>query len=152
MKKLLESLKHSMHPGGTYSAVIPSRDSVSKLFSFMNSLDIDNLESGDEYHCTLIYSKNACPDITDEDFGLPFEAIPVKFSKFGKNDDVLVLELFCPDAIRLERIFREKYGATSDFPEYKAHITVAKDFHDATPKIVPEFNIEFTGMMVEELG
>lgn len=152
MKKLLESLKSSVHPGGTYSAIIPSRESAEMLFAYMVTLGIDNLEDKDEYHCTLIYSKTACPDIAKEDFDLPCEAIPKGFSAFGKDEDTLVLEIYCPNAKRLQNVFKDKYGATSDFPDYKAHITVAKDFKGELPTDVPDFNIEFTGMMIEELG
>jgi 2'-5' RNA ligase len=118
----------------------------------MQSLEIDNLEDKDEYHCTLIYSKSECPDISKENFNLPFNAIPRGFALFGKEKDTLVLEIYCPDAKRLQNIFKEQYGATSDFPEYRAHITVAKNFKKNLPVDIPDFNIEFSGMMIEELG
>jgi len=152
MKKLFEELKRSPHPGGTYSAIIPSRESQDKLYSYMASLGISGLEDSDEYHCTLIYSKNPCPEIQKADFGLPCEAIPKGFALFGEDKDILVLEIYCPNATRLSDTFMDKYGATSDFPEYKAHITVAKEYTGELPDDVPDFNIEFTGMMIEELG
>jgi hypothetical protein len=152
MKKLFEAIKNSSHPGGTYSALIPSRESQEELFSFVAGLDVDNLEDSDEYHCTLIYSSTPCPDIVKEDFALPCEAIPIQFKILGTDKAVLVLEVYCPNAARLHDLFMEKHGATHDFPEYIAHITVAKDFEGEVPADVPEFNIEFTGMMVEELG
>lgn len=141
-----------MHPGGTYAALVPSRESSEELFSFLVAAGVDNLEDSDEYHCTIIYSKNPCPDIINEDFGIPCGAIPKGFSKFGKDEDTLVLEIYCPNALKLEKLFKEKYNATSDFHEYKAHITVAKNYNKPLPELIPEFNIEFTGMMVEELG
>ncbi len=153
MKKLLESLKNSSHPGGTYAALIPSRKSQEELYSYVAQFDIDDMEDSDEYHCTLIYSKTSCPDVAKEDFALPCEAIPIGFKILGEDKKVLVLEVYCPNASRLHNLFKEKYGAIHDFPEYIAHITVAKNFeHDEPPKDIPEFNIEFSGMMVEELG
>lgn len=152
MKKLLESLKKSMHPGGTYSAIIPTRESQEELYAYMAGLGVDNLEDSDEYHCTLIYSRTGCPDIAKEDFGLPCEALPKGFKILGTDKPVLVLEIYCPNAVRLHDLFMEKYGATHDYPEYIAHITVAKDFQGEVPSDVPDFNIEFSGMMVEELG
>ena len=111
------------------------------------------MEDSDEYHCTLIYSETPCPKIVKEDFALPCEAIPIGFKILGKENPVLVLEIYCPNASRLHDLFIEKHSATHGFPEYIAHITVAKDFEfDYPPEDVPEFNIEFTGMMVEELG
>lgn len=152
MKKLFESLQNSPHPGGTYSALIPSRKSQEELLSFVAGLDVDNLEDSDEYHCTLIYSETPCPDIAKEDFALPCEAVPIGFKVLGEDKKVLVLEIYCPNASRLHDLFMEKYGATHGFPEYIAHITVAKDFEGEPPVDVPEFNIEFSGLMVEELG
>ena len=152
MKKLLESLNDGAHPGGTYSAIVPSRKSQEDLLAFMAGTNINNLEDSDEYHCTLIYSRNPCPNIGKEDFALPCEAIPTGFKILGTDSAVLVLEVYCPNALRLHDLFMEKHGATHDYPEYIAHITVAKDFDGEVPKDVPDFNIEFTGMMIEELG
>lgn len=152
MKKLLESLQNSSHPGGTYAALIPSRKSQEDLLSFVAGLDIDNLEDSDEYHCTLIYSETPCPNIVKEDFALPCEAIPIAFKILGEDKKVLVLEVYCPNAARLHDLFVQKHGATHGFPDYIAHITVAKDFEGEVPTEVPDFNIGFSGMMVEELS
>lgn len=152
MKKLLESLKNSPHPGGTYSALIPSRNTQEELFSFVAGLGVENLEDSDEYHCTLIYSENPCPEISKEDFGLPCEAMPIGFKILGEDKPVLVLEIYCPNANRLHETFKEKYGATHGYPEYIAHITVAKNFQGEVPVEIPDFEIEFTGFMIEELG
>jgi hypothetical protein len=152
MKKLLESLKNSSHPGGTYSALTLSTKSSEELLSFMASLGVDNLEDSDEYHCTLIYSAQPCPEITKEDFALPCKALPIEFRVLGKEKKVLVLEIYCPNASRLHNLFMEKYGATHDYPEYIAHITVAKDFIGEPPVDIPDFQIEFNGMMIKELG
>lgn len=153
MKKLLESLKDGNHPGGTYSAIIPSRQSQDELFAFMATLDINNLEDSDEYHCTIIYSKTPCPDIVKEDFALPCESMPIGFKILGEDKKSLVLEIYCPNATRLHNVFMERYDASHDFPEFIAHITVAKDYEsNEVPNNVPDFNIIFTGMMVEELS
>lgn len=145
-------LFESAHPGGTYSCLIPSVDTREELYAYCASLNIDNLEEPDEYHCTLIYSKKACPDVAEEDFNIPCKALPIGFKVLGTDEKVLVLEVYCPNAVRLHELFMEKYGATHDYPEYIPHITVASDFDGEVPADVPEFEIIFNGQKIEELN
>lgn len=145
-------LFESTHPGGTYSSVLPSAESKEQLFAFVNSIGIENLVEPDEYHCTLIYSKVSCLDVADEDFNLPCKAMVIGYKVLGTDKKVLVAELYFPNAIRLHDLFMEKHGATHDYPEYIPHITIADDFKDDVPVDIPDFDIEFSGMTVEELS
>jgi hypothetical protein len=145
-------LFESTHPNGTYACLIPSVKSKEDLYAYCVNLGISKLEDPDEYHCTLIYSKSECPDISGEDFGNPCRAIPVGFKVLGKEKKVLVLEVYCPNAVRLHNLFMEKYGATHDYPEYIPHITVAGEFDGEIPADIPEFEIEFSGQKIEELS
>lgn len=148
----LDYLFESAHPGGTYSSIIPSMECKEELLAFCTKIGIPNLIDSDEYHCTLIYSKQSCPDIVNEDFGLPFNALITGYKVLGTDEKVLVLELYCPAATRLHDIFMKKYGATHDYPEYIAHITIASEFEGELPQELPEFEIIFTGFSVEELS
>ncbi len=151
MKKT-DYLFESAHPGGTYSSIILSVESREELYAACAKLGIDNLVEPDEYHCTLIYSKVSCPDVEQEDFDLPCNAMIVGFKILGVDEKVLVAELYCPNAVRLHDLFMKKYGATHDYPEYIPHVTIAKDFKGELPNDIPEFDIEFSGMTVEELS
>lgn len=150
-KRPIDYLFESFQPGGTYSSLLPSVDSKEQLHAFCVKQGIENLVDPDEYHCTLIYSKNPCPTVASEDYGLPCQAIPTGFRILGDERPVLVLEIYCPDAVNLHSRFRLKHGATHDYPEYIPHITVAKDFHGEVPKEVPDFDIDFTGFNLMEL-
>lgn len=139
-------------PGGTYSSFIPSVQTREDLFSYFTSMGIPDLVEPDDYHCTLLYSRKACPDIIETDFALPCEAIATGYKILGEDSKVLVLELYCPNASRLHNIFVDEYGGTHDYPEYIAHITIAKDFTGELPIDLPDTDIIFNGSTVEELS
>lgn len=138
--------------GGTYSCLNLSAESSEELYAFCAKLGISNLVNPNEYHCTLIYSRKSCPDIANEDFGLPCKALPIGFRILGTEEKVLVLEIYCPDATRLHELFMDKHGATHDYPKYIPHITIAGEFNGNLPADIPEFEIEFVGYKVEELN
>jgi hypothetical protein len=148
----VDYLFESAHPGGTYSSLIPSVESREELFAHCAKIGLENLVEPDEYHCTLIYSKVSCPDVAHEDFNLPCKAMIIGFKVLGAEKKVLVAELYCPNAARLHELFMEKHGATHDYPEYIPHVTIAEDFDGEIPVDIPDFDIVFTGMTVEELS
>jgi 2'-5' RNA ligase len=151
MKKPFGYLSEGMHQGGTYSSLIPSTEVREQLIAFLTDLGIDNVTPVRDMHCTLIYSRTDCSDIGSEDFTLPCSGIARGYQVFGEDEKVLVLELYCPNATRLHELFKEKYGATHDYDSYIPHITVASNFQGKIPAELPDFDIEFTGFVVEEL-
>lgn len=148
---MIDYLFESKYPGGTYSSLLVSEQSQRELFAFCASLGIEDLVDPEDYHCTIIYSKTPCHDVSKEDFNLPCKAIPTGFKILGTDTKVLVLEIFCPNAVRLHNLFKEKYNATHDYPEYVSHITVSGEFEGEVPIELPEFEIEFDDFVVEEL-
>lgn len=148
---VIDYLFESKYPGGTYSSLLVSDESQKELFAFCAGLGIDNLVDPEDYHCTVIYSKVPCFDIADEDFNLPCKAIPTGFKILGTDTKVLVLEVFCPNAVRLHNLFKEKYNATHDYPEYISHITISGEFDGEIPIELPEFEIVFDDFVVEKL-
>lgn len=150
--KLIDYLFESAHPGGTYSSLIPSVESKEEIFAFCNSAGIPNLVESDKYHCTLIYSRKPCQDISGEDYELPCKALPIGYKILGDEHKVLVLELYCPQAVRLHTLFRREYGATHDYDTYIPHITIAKDFTGELPIDIPTCEVDFSGYTIEELS
>lgn len=148
----IDYLFESVHPGGTYSSLIPSVNSREELFAFLAKQDIPNLIEIDEYHCTLIYSRVSCIGISQENFNLPCKALPIGYKILGTEKKVLVVELYCPNAVQLHETFMSKHGATHDYDEYIPHITIASDFEGELPIEIPEFEIEFSGFAIEELS
>lgn len=150
---MIDYLFESAHPGGTYASILPSEDTKTNIFRFCSDLGIKNLVEPDEYHCTIIYSEKACPEVANEDFGLPCAAMMKGFKILGEDKKVLVMELFCPRAKQLHNMFIEKHGATHDYPDYIPHITVAKDFAGSSvPVDIFDGDIEFNGQTISELS
>lgn len=149
---MIDYLFESANPGGTYSSLKVDEDSGRELFAFCAGLGIHSLlVDPSEYHCTVIYSRYPCPDVAGEDFNLPCKAIPTGFKVLGTDTKVLVLEIYCPNAVRLHELFKEKYNATHDYPEYVSHITISGEFDGDIPVDVPMFDIVFDRAVVEEL-
>lgn len=147
----VDYLFESKNSGGTYSSLLVSDQCREELFAFCTDIGIENPVDPKDYHCTIIYSRTPCLDIAKEDFNLPCKAIPTGFKILGTDTKVLVLEIFCPNAVRLHNLFKEKYNATHDYPEYISHITVSGEFNGNIPVELPEFEIEFDDFVVEEL-
>lgn len=148
----IDYLFESSHPGGTYASVIPSVECRNELYAFCAGLGIDNLVDPDEYHCTIIYSKVPCPGVKNVNFELPFGAIMKNFKILGNDSKVLVMEIYCPAARALHDEMCNVHGAHHDYDSYIPHITIAKDFAGDLPTEIYEGEIEFTGMVVEELS
>lgn len=144
-------LFESKHPGGTYSSLLPDTETRERLFSHCAGLGVPNLVDPEEYHCTVVYSKQGCPDIADEEFNLPCKALPIGYKILGEDKKVLVLELYCPNAVNLHNFFMEKHGATHDYDEYIPHVTIATDFDSEVPVDLPDMELTFTGKTVEDL-
>lgn len=148
---MIDYLFESKYPGGTYACLKLSEETQEQLFAFCNEVGITDLVQPEDYHCTLVYSKTPCPDVTNEDFALPCKAMAKGYKVLGVNDKVLVLELYCPNAKRLHELFREKYNASHDYDEYIPHITISSKFNGETPIELPEFEIEFVDSEVSAL-
>jgi hypothetical protein len=86
---------------------------------------------------------------------IPVEAQPVGYEIFPTKNDgyCLVLRIICPYATRINsQLTRE--GATSDYTEYKPHITLAYDIKekvDVSTLPVPQFQLVFDVLKVEPL-
>ncbi len=123
-------------PSGTFMDVIFS-SSTNKMFDeILKTIDLKK-DFTDDYHCTITYSKKLLPNLKTSK-GVRqknYEAKSkinklVKIKEFGhfKTDEGhnLHIVLNCPYC---EEEFRRaiKSGATTDYPEYIAHVTLMYD-------------------------
>lgn len=137
---------------GTYSALIVDSACATDLYEFCEEIGLKDLVEYDDYHCTLIYSHQPCPDVIEENFNIPCVGTPKNYKILGTDTQVLVLELDCDNAEYLHNLFMEKYGATHDYPEYIPHITLTRSYSGTTlPSELPPFDILFTERKVEEI-
>jgi 2'-5' RNA ligase len=154
MKSLLEYMKHK---DGTYVALDLSAESKVQLDNYLSmTLDPMDRVDPDSYHTTIIYSRTPVPDAEKfaGDSAVGF-ALVKSWEVFPTKNDgkCLVMKLDFPFAERLNRTLTDM-GATSDYAEYKPHITIAYDFHgdiDPTTLVRPHFPLFFDKVVVKPL-
>jgi len=143
-----------LHENGTFASLKldePSKDVISYLSEL---LEVHNPIHKDDYHTTLIYSRKPCPDAVEHHGKeIQLNGIIDNLIKWPSKSGTtcLVASVNSDELIKLNRHFTTKYGATSDYPEYKPHITLSYDCDDkeyCLPDIIP---IKFTTIHVESL-
>lgn len=137
-----EELKHSK---GTYSSLNLSPSSSNNLFTWCQEHIKGDLTPKDQYHVTLVYSRKGIPEAKNETIDLPLTVKAVGWDIFPTQDGdkCLVLRVESPELHKLHKLYREKYGATYDYDEYKPHVTVSYKFKGEEPREVPDVTLEF---------
>lgn len=130
MLTLYEFINHS---NGTYTCVKPTLETNAKILEYVNKYELQKYGTclpAHEYHTTIVYSKVPVPSLEELSPEFPIKAQFKNFSLFGEEKDVLVAELHCSE---LQNLFNLsiKRGATSDWPDYKPHLTLVEDVHTA---------------------
>jgi 2'-5' RNA ligase len=156
----IASLKqYAKHKDGTYVSLEMSEESRALLDNFVEmNLGLTERVDPKTYHITVIYSRTPVPSaefLLDRNTSLPVEAMATGYEIFPtKNDgNCLVMRLVCPYATRLNSQLT-KEGATSDYAEYKAHLTIAYNMtQEVDPHTlpVPQFQMVFDKLNVDAL-
>lgn len=142
---------------GTYSDIIFSSESNKKFDKIIKSFGLEK-DFTDAYHCTLTYSKKKLPFLKtskgekqDKDGNCSSKISKlIKIKDFGHFDTDegknLHVVLECPWC---EAQFNRaiKAGATTDYPNYTAHVTLMYDCGDFTYR--EELGKEFIGETIE---
>ncbi len=142
------------HQAGTYSCVKPSADTVNRLQEYINQnlSGVVDIQPAHELHCTVVYSTTPAPLVEVLEPELPIQVTAKQFSLFGEENDVLVLEIESPELVQLFNQSSD-LGATSDWPNYKPHITLASNATgiDLTELPAIEFDLIFDQYFVDAL-
>ena len=156
----IASLKqYAKHKDGTYVSLEMSEESRALLDNFVEmNLGLTERVDPNTYHITIIYSRTPVPSaefLLDRNTSLPVEAMATGYEIFPtKNDgNCLVMRLVCPYATRLNSQLT-KEGATSDYSEYKTHLTIAYNMtQEVDPHTlpVPQFQMIFDKLNVDAL-
>jgi len=120
---------------GTYSCFYLNPRSTRRLSRWGKAAGVKNLFSDDEFHITICYSKLPI-EYSAAGILPPLPVKPKGFSIFGKEKEYLVLEVSSPFASNRNEYAR-LLGAVSDFPDYKPHISLAKDSGITDTKDLP---------------
>jgi 2'-5' RNA ligase len=149
--------QYAKHKDGTYVSMDLSDDSRALLDNFVEmSLGLTERVNPSTYHITIIYSRTPVPTAekyvgtkgTDFATVIGYEIFPTKNS--GK---CLVMRLNYTFANLLNKQLTAE-GATSDYPEYKPHLTLAYDIEqDIDPNTlpIPQFSLTFDPIKVAPL-
>jgi len=151
--------QYAKHKDGTYVSLEMSSESRALLDNFVEmNLGLTERVDPKTFHITVIYSRTPVPSAENYKHmnnTLPVEAIATGYEVFPTKDDgkCLVMRVVCPYATRLNSELT-KAGATSDYSEYKAHLTIAYDIkQDVNPDSlpIPQFHMVFDTLNVAPL-
>lgn len=150
--------QYAKHKDGTYASMLFNTASKQALDAFTRSVlnlsDTDKIDPA-TYHCTLIYSRSPVPDAETLELPALVHAHATGYELFDtkQGNKCLVLKLNCPTAHTINGALN-KMGATSDYPEYKPHVTICYDYkgsEDIKDLPVPNFDIVFDDYEVKPL-
>lgn len=147
---------YARHKDGTYVAYQMSQDSKDTLDNFVKvNLGLEERLNKDSYHITVIYSRTPVPQA--EAYAGPSVAIATAhaYEVFQTKDGgrCLVLRVSCEKAELLNKELGT-LGATSDYPDYKPHVTLAYNIEqevDIATLPLPQFTIYFNEVTVAPL-
>ena len=121
---------------GTYMAVQLTNESANALEEFIKNNNIPNPLQKENLHVTIIYSRNALPELEASDSLYIGEAMGLTvwptYAKRGKDSaNALILLLDTADLIARHRSIMSSFKeATYDFDEYNPHITLSYNLGD----------------------
>lgn len=153
---LLSLREYAKHKDGTYVAFQMSEESR-KLLDHFAEMNLGLTERVDPktYHITVIYSRTPVPTAERRKGKIDAQAHATGYEIFPAKDNghCLVLRVVCPAATLMNRELTSE-GATSDYSEYKAHVTISYNFLEdicANDLPLPKFPLYFDKVTVEGL-
>lgn len=157
MKQNLKTLQEATkHKDGTYVSLEMDKESQGLLDHFVEmNLGLDERIDPSTYHITIIYSRTPVPSAEGLKGNADVYATPIGYEVFPTKDGNKCLVLRVESkAARLVNDYLASEGATSDYDEYKAHVTICYDYkgpEDVTTLPLPQFELHFDRLHVAPL-
>jgi 2'-5' RNA ligase len=155
--KLATLSQYARHKDGTYVSMDLDENSSQLLDNFVEmNLGLTERVDPSTYHITIIYSRTPVPDAELlQDLTTETSASVVGYEIFPTKNDgkCLVMRLKFEYAESLNKQLTTM-GATSDYAEYKPHLTLAYDMaQEIDPKTlpIPQFPLTFGPVKVAPL-
>jgi hypothetical protein len=148
--------QYSKHKDGTYVSFQMDGNTRALLDRFVEiNLGLAERVASSTYHITVIYSRTPVPAAEDYSGNSTAVASAVAYEVFPTKDGdkCLVLRINSAEASTLNNHLT-KLGATSDYDEYKPHVTIAYNAEmpeDLTILPLPQFPLVFDRIEVEPL-
>jgi 2'-5' RNA ligase len=156
--KLASLQQFARHKDGTYVSMDLTDESKEMIDHFVEmNLGLTERVDKTTYHITVIYSRTPVPsaELHAGSGKVEYEAFVTGYEVFPTKNDgkCLVMRLDFPYAVLLNKQLTAE-GATSDYDEYKPHMTIAYDIKqevDPHTLPLPQFPIYFGGVKVAPL-
>jgi 2'-5' RNA ligase len=149
--------QYARHKDGTYVSMDLTDDCRAMLDHFVQmNLGLEERVDPSTYHITIIYSRTPVPSAeTHAGVMTKTTATCSGYEVFPTKNDgkCLVMRLEFPFANMMNKQLTAE-GATSDYPEYKPHMTIAYDITqevDPHSLPIPQFELLFGQVKVEPL-
>lgn len=149
--------QYARHKDGTYVSMDLDEESRALLDNFVQmSLGLTERVDPKTYHITIIYSRTPVPTAESyEGLSTNTEAFADAYELFPTKNDgkCLVIRVKFTFAELMNRRLTDE-GATSDYGQYKPHITLAYDTEqeiDITTLPLPKFPLKFNAIKVAPL-
>lgn len=157
MKTELATLQEfTKHKDGTYASFEMDDNSKKLLDHFVEmNLGLQERIDPNTYHITIIYSRTPVPKAEGFAGAIYVDAKVAGYEVFPTKtgDKCLVMRMNCPSAVTMNEHLN-KLGATSDYTEYKPHVTVCYNYNgpdDVSQLPVPQFPLYFDELQVKPL-
>ena len=145
--------KITKYPNGVYISLEMTKETIKKLKMYLKENLPDSKEPKYPYHCTIIYSSNPSNQNISVNPSKIYSASFKKFSLFGEDKNILVVEIKSDEIQKLNSELTEKYEFISDFDNYQPHFTIVDGIKDLDISKLPPINFDFhfTNESVEDL-
>jgi len=145
--KIKELLIMETEQPGTFVGIHLAEETLDHIKEYMDKNKIQNALTSEKLHITLLYSKKPCPNYKAARDIYPITAKSDRFDIWTSthiegNPNCLVLKIDCPEIKERNQTLMTEHEATSDFPDYKPHLTFSYDAGDIKVDDLPEFNNE----------
>jgi len=154
--KIATLSQYAKHKDGTYVSFEMSKDSRALLDHFVEmNLGLSERIDPNTYHITVIYSRTPVPAAETLEKNTSATANAVQYEVFPtkENKKCLVLRVESESAEHLNK-WLNLQGATSDYPDYKPHVTLCYDYagkDDLSQLPLPQFPLSFDVLNVAPL-
>lgn len=146
---IVNELLNAEHASGTIVKAHLTNASADELHNWCQNNKIKDGLEPEDYHCTILFSKNPVPHLMEIN-NIDFHAI-VKIKRWKILGDALVLLLEARKFHKLHNRLMDE-GGTHDFPNFLPHVSVKYDVEsDKLPQNLPDFDLKFDRLSVEPI-
>lgn len=144
---------------GTYVSVKFTKETnirLAYLQKYIQSLNVKSLKNPtpmDEFHTTIVYTRNVIPYRNTKNEPLSPLTTYVNIEVWDTPNGKYIVAVYNSKYLKNRHEYGKAIGATYDYDEYKPHVTLFTDVHEdvKVPNLPMDIIIEFEREIIEEL-